>query len=210
MNPNEANLNHALNSTPGNSLNTTGSSAAATSTEPPAGPATASAVTVADIVSRLREVRQLIPEFALLPLKDRRSLVPQSNLDPNFVAATINAAGASPLVETMLGRTQPELRQEADDSQHWTQLEDELRAMLDGVATGNRVRRSRIGKAALDVYAISRRLAMRPEHAALLPHVATMKRLGHFGRSKAKATAPAPAPKPVPSTVPSTEPQPKV
>ena len=190
--------------------------AAAAATETPAGTVTGTGATmsvivtpvpVTDIVARLREVRQLIPEYALLPLKQRQALTSAASLDPAFVTATINVAGASPLVETILGRTQPELRQEADDADHWTQLEDELRAMLEGVATGNKVRRHRIGRAALDTYAISRRLATRPEHADLLPHVANMQRLARFAHGKAKATPPAPAP--VPSPVPSTEPKPK-
>jgi hypothetical protein len=172
-------INNALISTP---------IAANAATETPAG----TPATVADLVARLRELRQLIPQFNLLPLKDRRSISPVANIDPAFVTATINASGVSPTVEIMLGRTQPELRQEADEAEHWTALEEECRAMWEGVATGNKVRRHRIGQAALDTYAIARRLAKRPEHAALLPHVATMKRLGRFPRSKAKAPEPAP------------------
>ena len=169
----------------------TRNTAAATAAETPAG----TPATVVELVARLRELRSLIPQFNLLPLKERQAISPVANIDPALVTASINATGVSPLVETMLGRTNVELRQEADDAEHWTALEEECKAMWEGVATGNKVRRHRIGQAALDTYAIARRLAKRPEHAALLPHVATMKRLVRTGR-KAKASEPTPGPAP--------------
>ncbi len=164
--------------------------AAATATDPPV----VTPATPAEVVARLRALRQLIPEFALLPQKERQSITPAASIDPAFVTASINATGVSPLLESMLGSTQPELRQEADDAVYWTEAEEELRSLLEGVATGNKVRRHRIGKAALDTYAISQRLVTRPEHAVLLPHVAAMKRLGNFGRAKAKPPQTPPAP----------------
>ena len=191
MNPNETHSNPSLTTT----------TPAAAATDPPA-----TLVTVADIVARLREIRQLIPEFELLPLKQRQILIAASSVDPAFVAASINAAGASPVVETMLGSTQAQLRQEADDADHWTELEQELKSMLEGVTTGNRQRKYRVGKAALDTYAITRRLATRPEHAELLPHVASMKQLARARRANRKAKTPATPPSTTPSTVPSTVP----
>jgi hypothetical protein len=67
------------------------------------------------------------------------------------------------------------------DAQIWTVVEDEARALLNGIVAGNLVRHYRIGKTALAVYSIATRLAQQqPEHANLLPHVDTMKRLNRF------------------------------
>jgi hypothetical protein len=81
-------------------------------------------------------------------------------------------------------------------------VEDDLRALLDGVTAANLVRRNRIGEVALAVYAIARRLARQKQHADLLPHVETMKRLNRFGVKRGKAAPEPPAP------APAAEPQP--
>ena len=87
-------------------------------------------------------------------------------------------------METALGTTSETLRQEKDTVARWTAAEDELRAMLKGVAAMNLIRRHRLGLKALQVYSISQQLVRESEHSYLLPHVSEMKRLNRFGRRR--------------------------
>jgi hypothetical protein len=103
-----------------------------------------------------------------------------------LVQASINAVTESAGVAGVLGRSAADLRQETVDADRWTAVEDELRAMLNGVAAANLVRRHRIGLTALQTYNICRQLVRQKEHAALLPHVQGMKRLNKFGKKRAK------------------------
>ncbi len=117
---------------------------------------------------------------------------------------SIRSVGASSKVRQAIGRTPEELRQDRLDAQSWTAVEDEARALLNGIVAGNLVRHYRIGKTALAVYSIATRLVQRqPEHSDLLPHVDTMKRLNRFGVKLAKLAAhkQAPAPTTTPTTV---------
>ena len=134
------------------------------------------------LVEQLRALRQQIPDYGQLTVADNKSLRVAAAADPAFVHASINAAGASPVVETAIGLSAGELRQEADEAVRWTAVEDELLAMLKGVRAANLTRRHRLGLAALQAYGISRMLVRKPEHADLLPHVAEMKRTNRFGR----------------------------
>ena len=61
-----------------------------------------------------------------------------AQVDADFVQASINAV---------------------TESDRWTGVEDELRAMLNGVAAANLVRRHRIGHTALQTYNICRQSA---------------------------------------------------
>ncbi len=69
---------------------------------------------------------------------------------------------------------------------------------LEGVAKGIRntiaARRSEVGVAALQAYAIAARMAKIREHAALIPHVGEMKRTIGRGRGRA-VPKPSPTPK---------------
>lgn len=159
--------------------------AAAPSAAPNADPAT--------LVAQIRAIRSVIPDYTQLATPAKRSLLPiASGTDPEFVQAAINSVGASDNVQQCLGRTPDDLRQETVDAQSWTAVEDEARALFKGIAAANLVRRHRIGTTALAVYAIARRLAKQPEHADLLPHVKTMKRLNRFGVRKRKPAEQAP------------------
>jgi hypothetical protein len=151
------------------------------------------------IVEQLRALRQQIPEYMQLSTAEARSLRVTAGANPRFVHASINAIGASPVVESAVGTTPEALRLEVDDVLRWTAVEDELRAMLKGVIAANLNRRYRLGTAALQAYGIGRMLVRKIEHADLLPHVAEMKRLNRFGRSKPKVVEEEPEKKPTPA-----------
>jgi hypothetical protein len=182
-----------------------------TTVTPSVDPTPATPVPVPDtLVAQLRAMRALIPDYTQLSVKDKRALIPVAKAtDPDFVQAAINGVGASSNVQQALGQTPEELRADTADAQNWTVVEDEARALLNGIATANLVRRYRIGRSALAAYSIATRLVQQqPEHADLLPHVETMKRLNRFGKKRAKpvSSTPAPAPStPAPTTATTAE-----
>ena len=116
----------------------------------------------------------------------------------HFVNASINTVGASSLVQTAVGRTPEDLLQESNDIARWSAVEDELHAMLKGVAATNLVRRHRLGLTSLQTYGITRQLARKPENADLLPHLSIMQSLNRLGRRK-KAPDQTPSPNTVPA-----------
>ena len=157
-------------------------------------PTTTETLTPEAIIEQLRALRSQIPEYVQLPVTDSRSLRRAAHVDADFVQASINAITESDRVAVVLGRSPADLRQETVDADRWGGVEDELRALLNGVAAANLVRRHRIGLTALQTYNICRQLIRQKEHAALLPHVQGMKRLNKFGKKHAKAPQPAPTP----------------
>lgn len=190
MNP----QNVAPNPTPG--------AGTATATDPAIDPTTGPQ----DLVLQLRAMQARIPEYTQLPIPDARAIrVVAKATNPEFVQATINSVDASLNVQQALGRTPDDLRQETADAAKWTAVEDEARALLNGIVAANLVRKHRIGEAALTVYSIATRLVRQKQHANLLPHVETMKRLNRFGvKKRTKPAQPAPAPTTPPAPTPTT------
>jgi len=166
------------------------------------------------IVEQLRALRAHIPEYVQLPVGDARSLCRASLVSPSFVQATLSAAGEYDAVAGLLGRPIADQRQDVNDADRWVAVEDEARALLNGIAASNLVRRHRIGLTALQTYSICQQLVRQKEHARLLPHVKQMKGLNKFARTRAKAlssptsTAPQSPPQPAPQSPPQPAPQP--
>ncbi len=154
----------------------------------------------AALIAQIRAMRAQIPEYTQLPITDRKSMGVVAGTNPDFVRASINSVSESSNVQQCLGRTPEELRQETAEAKSWSDFEDEVRALLDGVAASNLVRRHRIGETALAAYSITRRLARQKQHANLLPHVETMRRLNKFGVKRPKPAGP--ATEPAPTTAP--------
>ena len=100
-------------------------------------------------------------------------------------------------MQTALGRTDEELRQENDATIRWTAVADELRSLLGQILEANIQRRQRVGLAALQTYKICQQLARDETHATrLAAHIGEMKKLNKFGRSRRKAPQPDPQPAP--------------
>ncbi len=152
------------------------------------------------VVQQLRALRAQIPlpdSLPSMPASRRRRL---AHVDGQFIVAAINATGASPVVQTALGRTDEELRQENDVSGRWTAVIDEVRALLQILVDANTLRRQRIGLAALQTYKICQQLARDDAQATrLAAHIGEMKRLNKFGRRR---KAPQPSPQPIPAPAP--------
>ena len=139
------------------------------------------------LVEQLRALRLQVPSYSQLTIAEARSLRSAAGADPAFVNAAIGVIGASPVVLSAVGLTPAAMQQAATEVQQWTVVEDELRAMLKGVAAANLTRRHRIGRAALQAYGITRMLVRDPDNADLLPHFAEMKRLNRFGHRRSKS-----------------------
>lgn len=152
-------------------------------TEPP---------TPEQLVAQLRAIREqiVVPAPVPAPASLRRRL---GHVHPDFVNASINAAGVSETVQSALGRTDEELRQQTDVTARMTAVLDELHALEQVVVEAIASQRQRTGLAALQTYQICRQLARDERHAArLAPHIAEMKRLNRFGRRRNKAPQPQP------------------
>src|SRR5262245_25850449 len=152
------------------------------------------------VVQHLRALREQIPlpdALPAMPAARRRRL---GHVNSQFVVAAINATGVSPVVQTALGRTDEELRQENDASERWTAVIDEVRALLQILLDANTLRRQRVGLAALQTYKICQQLARDDVHATrLAAHIGEMKKLNKFGRPRRKAPEdPQPTPEPAP------------
>lgn len=151
-----------------------------------------------DVVAQLRAIRQTIPDYGQVPVATRKTMRAASAVSVHFVNASINTIGASSTVQTAVGRTPEDLLQESNDVARWSAVEDELQAMLTGVAATNLSRRHRLGLTALQTYGVTRQLARKPENADLLPHLAIMQSLNRFGRKK-KTSDQNPSPNPAPA-----------
>jgi hypothetical protein len=144
------------------------------------------AVSPEALVEQLRTIRRQIPEYVQLDAVDTRAIQSVANVHREFAQAALSAIGTSPIVQSAVGSTPEELQRETELAARWALVEDELRAMLHGVASANLRRRHRVGDAALTAYSLSKRLARKPEHADLLPHLQTMRKANRFGRRKSK------------------------
>jgi len=165
---------------------------AATAAEDPA-------MTPEAIVEQLRVLQGHIPNYVQLSVPDAATLRTASNLHPDFSQAAIDAVGASPRLEATVGQSAETMQSTLEAAARLAKVEEELKAMLDGVSSSILTLRHSVGHAALMAYEVSKRLVKEPEHANLLPHVASMRKTNRFGRNrKAKAQTPAPAPAPVP------------
>ena len=150
------------------------------------------------LVAQLRAYRLQIPEYTQLTQVSSKALQAAAAVNIHFLHASINAVGTSSSVQGALSTSQETLWQESDKNARWTAVEDELRALLKGVAASNLTRRHRLGLTALQVYSISRQLVRKPEHADLLPHVAEMRRQNRFGRKRKSAEPAGDQPEPTP------------
>lgn len=151
------------------------------------------------MVEQLRVLRAQIPDFSHLTAASGPTARSAAAVDDRFAQAAFNAIGASPDMQTALRTTPEALLAERQEAARWSAVEDELRAMLQGVATANLNRRYRVGMTALQAYSISRQLVRQPEHAHLLPHVQEMRRHNRFGRRRRQGNPETPAPQPAPS-----------
>jgi hypothetical protein len=152
------------------------------------------------VVEQLRVMRGQIGGVAPLTSKQRRALRVAGRTSNPILQASINVIGALDNVAQAVGQPAADVRQMYDESNRWTAVEDELRAMLNGVAGANLIRRQRVALIAGQAYSIGTQLARDPANAVLVPHVQEIKRLKSFARRKKAAQAPGTPQSPAPGT----------
>jgi hypothetical protein len=156
-------------------------------------------------VEQLRAMRAQIGEVTPLTPEQRRTLLSRKRTPGHIVHASISVIGALDNVAQALGQPADEVRQMVEEADRWTTVEDELRAMLNGVAGANLVRRQRIEFLAVQAAVIGSRLALDPANAVLVPHVLEVKRLKRLNRRKKAVAAPETPQSPAPGTSGSTK-----
>ena len=119
---------------------------AATATD---NPTPATTLDPGTLIEQVRALRQQIPEFTQLSLRDRKALSRTASLHPEFVQGAITVVGSSAGVQDILGSTPEALQQQTDDATRWATAEDEVKALLDGIHAANLVRKHRVGLVAL-------------------------------------------------------------
>jgi len=152
------------------------------------------------VVEQLRSMRGQIGEVTPLTPEQRKTLRNGVRASNPVLQASINVIGALDIVQQAVGQPADEVRQLYDEANRWTAAEDELRAMLSGIAGANLIRRQRVALLAARAVGIGTQLARDPAHAVLLPHVQEIKRLKSFKRRKKGAPAPGTPQSPAPVT----------
>lgn len=152
-------------------------------------------LTPQSVVDQLRAIRNQIAEVAPLTPDQKKVLrrLP-AKMTNEILQASIGVIGSSEIVQSAVGQSE-DARSLYDESNRWTEVEGELRTMLDGIAGANVVRRQRLALIASRAYGIGNQLARDPDHAILRPQLAEIKRLKKVALGKKPATQdPAPTP----------------
>ena len=151
-------------------------------------------VTPEGIIQQLRAVNAQIPSVTPLNAQQREVLRKQAQTSKNgeIVETSISMIGAADLVSQAVGQSPDDVHAMIDESGRWSQVEDELRAMLNGIVGANLIRRQKISAIAERAFGVGSQLARDPEHAVLVPHVEEIKRLKRIARRKRPAPAPQP------------------
>ena len=160
------------------------------------------------VIEQLRVMRGQIGEVTELTPEQRRVLSARTRTPSPILQASISVIGALEIVSQAIGQPAGDVRQMIDEANRWTSVENELRAMLNGVAGANLVRRQRIEFVTRQAANLGSQLARDPAHKVLVPHVQEVKRLKRFTRRKKAAPAPETPQPPAAGTAPNPAPTP--
>jgi hypothetical protein len=158
-------------------------------------------------VEEIRAMRQKIPNFVFPTDKgERRRLIGVANVPPEFVELTAVAVKNSPAL-VRAGADPDVSRDLMSFGDAYGPVADELEALAYFIRHSITSARNKAGNEALITYALTRRLAKRPETADLAPQAEAMARaLGRRGNRKAKSQptsgTPETAPPPVSTKLP--------
>ncbi|HEY2090386.1 MAG TPA: hypothetical protein VGJ81_00725 [Thermoanaerobaculia bacterium] len=168
-------------------------------------------ITPEAVFEQLRTLHEQInEELAPLTSGQRRGIKRRNQRQTNeVVQSSINIIGVADLISQAVGMPAEAVRQKCDDSNRWTAVADELRAMLNGVEGANLVRQQQLADIAKRAYTIGSSLAGDPANVGLVPHVEETKRLKKLARRKKSAAPQNPQPAPSPATPAPGTPAPK-
>jgi hypothetical protein len=136
------------------------------------------------IVDELRAISMRMGEMAPMTAEERKALRGRLRTPDPILQASISVIGALDNVSQAVGQQAEEVRSLQGEAVRWATVEQELRAMLNGVTGANLIRRLRIDLLAAQAYMIGSQLARDPANAILLPHVEEIKRLKRVSRRK--------------------------
>jgi len=149
------------------------------------------------VVEQLRAIRAQLPDLAPLTPKQRKSLLKRSQMAPEVLQASIDVIGASDDVSSAIKQPVGDVHALQDETNRWNAVENELKALWNGVSGTNLVRRNRLALIAAQAYAIGTQLTRDPANVLLVPHVQEVKRLRKVANRKPPhktPSSPAPAP----------------
>lgn len=149
-----------------------------------------STITADALIDQLRTLGSQIPVVMPMTAQERQSVRNRGRMSHDVLKASISVIGADGFISQAVGQPPDAVQALVDESVHWQRAEDELRAMLNGVAGANLLRQQRLSALAARACGIGTYLAKDPEHAALVPHVEEVKRLRKIERRKKPATTP--------------------
>ncbi|HEX7190557.1 MAG TPA: hypothetical protein VF381_03190 [Thermoanaerobaculia bacterium] len=153
-------------------------------------PQPAPGITADALIEQLRSLNSQIPAVTPMTQQERKHMRNRARTSHDVLKASISVIGADGMISQAIGQPPDAVQELVDESVRWQRAEDELRAMLNGVAGANLVRRQRLSALAARACGIGTQLAKDPEHAALVPHVEEVKRLRKIGRRKKPAPTP--------------------
>jgi len=142
-------------------------------------------------IKELRLWRAQIPNFVIPQTADAmQRLASAASVSPEFVELTNVAVANQTSLVRAEGLEPAEVRDLVSYADAYDPLADELEAAAQFVRHSATSARNKAGTEALTTYALAQRLAKQPEHAALKPHVADMRRaLGRGRKSTPEARA---------------------
>jgi hypothetical protein len=130
------------------------------------------------LVQQLQRMREAIPHFAVPTVKRaRQALVAAATLPPEFIELTAVARANFPALVRGESTTPDETRDLRAFAEAYAPLADQFEAMAQFVRFTVDLAKGKVGREALITYALATRLSRLPEHAALAPHVADMRRV---------------------------------
>ncbi len=129
------------------------------------------------LVDQLRAIRTQLPETTPLTPKQRKAMKRRAQTPEGILQASINVIGVSDVVASAVGQPLENVRSLQDESNRWTAVEDELKALLSNVSDANLTRKNRVALIAGQAYGIGTQLARDPANVLIAPHVEEIKRL---------------------------------
>jgi hypothetical protein len=151
------------------------------------------------VVEQLRAIRSQLADLAPLTPKQRKTLLKRAQMAPEVLQASISVIGASDDVSSAIKQPVGDVHVLQDETNRWNAVEDELKALWNGVSGANLVRRSRLTLIAAQAYAIGTQLTRDPANVLLVPHIQEVKRLRKAAQRKPPQKTPA-SPAPTPGT----------
>lgn len=145
------------------------------------------------LLEKIRALRAEIPRFTTAAPQDGRTLSARTAVPDNFMESASVLVQTSARMADAVGTDATTLRDSYAYAIAYEPVVQELAALTKFVAQSIRVHRGEAAAAALDVYAIARRLSKQKNGAELLPHVEDMGRKLKKRTRKANSN-PAPAP----------------